>query len=385
MGSTGGLALVMSGGGARAAYQVGVLRMLGRRFPHFAPPILTGVSAGAINAAFLAAKPGDFETRSAALQSLWSRLTPEQVYRIGTLDLARNVLQTGLKLVSGGLVRTRRRYALVDTSPLRELLQRELGSTDGRLPGIEQNIAAERLRSVAITASNYTTGQSITFIQGHGADVWESGHRRTTPCSLRVEHVMASASLPLLFPAVKVEQHWYGDGGIRLTAPLSPAVHLGARAILAISTRYNRTPTEAREPVVQDYPPIAQMAGVLLNAIFLDLFDADAITLERMNRLVAMLPPDERGSLHTVDLLILRPSRDLGKMANEYEARLPRALRFMTRGLGTRETRSNDLLSLIMFQQDYLQRLIELGEHDAEQRFDEVESFLERTGTHPER
>jgi NTE family protein len=136
---------------------------------------------------------------------------------------------------------------------------------------------------------------------------------------------------------------------------------------------------------VQDYPPIAQMAGVLLNAIFLDLFDADAITLERMNRLVAMLPPDERGSLHTVDLLILRPSRDLGKMANEYEARLPRALRFMTRGLGTRETRSNDLLSLIMFQQDYLQRLIELGEQDAEQRFDEVESFLERTGTHPER
>jgi NTE family protein len=384
MGSTGGLALVMSGGGARAAYQVGVMRVLGRRFPNFAPPIITGVSAGAINAAFLAARAGDFETRSAALQSLWSRLTPDQVYRIGTLDLARNVVQTGLKLVSGGLIRTQRRYSLVDTTPLRELLERELGASEGKLPGIAENIAADRLRSVAITASNYTTGQSITFIQGHGADVWESGHRCTTPCDLRVEHVMASASLPLLFPAVKVDQHWYGDGGIRLSAPLSPAVHLGARAILAISTRYNRTPTEAREPVVQNYPPIAQMAGVLLNAIFLDLFDGDAATLERMNRLVAMLPPQNRGSLHTVDLLILRPSRDLGKMANEYEARLPRALRFMTRGLGTKETRSNDLLSLIMFQQDYLQRLIELGEEDALRRFDELEVFLERSGTHPE-
>jgi NTE family protein len=385
MSREGGLALVMSGGGARAAYQVGLLRVIGRRFPHFAPPILTGVSAGAINAAFLAAHEGDFQRRSDQLKRLWSSLSPEQVYRIGSLDLARNVLRTGLKLVSGGLIRTRRRYSLVDTSPLRDLLQRELGVEDGRLPGIERNMQAGRLRSVAITASSYTTGQSITFIQGEGAAVWESGHRRSTPCDLRVEHVMASASLPLLFPAVRVDQHWYGDGGIRLTAPLSPAVHLGARAILAISTRYNRSPSEAREAVVQDYPPIAQMAGVLLNAIFLDLFDADAITLERMNRLVARLPHEERGPLHTVDLLILRPSRDLGRMANEYEARLPAALRFMTRGLGTKETRSNDLLSLIMFQQDYLQRLIALGEEDAEQRFAEVEAFLERTGTHPDR
>lgn len=381
----GGLALVMSGGGARAAYQVGLLRVLGQRFPHFAPPILTGVSAGAINAAFLAAHEGDFEQRSAQLKRLWSELSPEQVYRIGSLELASNVLRTGLKLISGGLIRTRRRYSLVDTSPLRTLLQRELGSPDGTMPGIQRNIEAGRLRSVAITASSYTTGQSITFIEGHGAEAWESGHRRSTPCQLQVEHVMASASLPLLFPAVRVDQHWYGDGGIRLTAPLSPAVHLGARAIIAISTRYNRSANEAREPAVQDYPPIAQMAGVLLNAIFLDLFDADAVTLERMNRLVAMLPPGERGPLHTVDLLIMRPSRDLGRMANEYEARLPRALRFMTRGLGTRETRSNDLLSLIMFQQDYLQRLIELGEEDAERRFAELEAFLERTGTHPQR
>jgi NTE family protein len=313
------------------------------------------------------------------LTRLWSQLSPEDVYAIGTWDLMHNVLRTGLKLVSGGAIRTQRRTALVDTSPLRALLERELGAVDGSLPGIQRNLAAGHLRSVAITASSYTTGQSITFVQGHGSLRWESGHRRSTPCELRVEHVLASSSLPLLFPAIEVDGQWYGDGGIRLTAPLSPAVHLGARAIIAISTRYLRSPSEAREPAVSGYPPIAQMAGVLLNAVFLDLFDADAISLERMNRMVALLPPADRGALHQVDLFLMRPSRDLGRMANEYEARLPSSLRFMTRGLGTKETRSNDLLSLIMFQHDYLQRLIALGEADGLARMGEIESFLART------
>ena len=171
---------------------------------------------------------------------------------------------------------------------------------------------------------------------------------------LTVDHVMASSSLPIFFPAVRIGPHWYGDGGIRLTAPLSPAIHLGASRILAISTRYARSRAEADASSIDDYPPPAQIVGVLFNAIFLDLFDADALTLTRVNKLIDCMPPEERGPLRPVELLVLRPSRDLGKLANEYEARLPPAFRFLTRGLGTRETRSNDLLSLVMFQPDYL-------------------------------
>ncbi len=366
----------MGGGGARAAYQVGVLRTLARHRPDLALPILTGVSAGAINAVHLAAHVGTFPERVARLHELWNGLHPSDVYRVGTLNLFSNVLRTGLKLVSGGHLRTRRLYSLVDTAPLAALLRREFSCPSGAIPGIGQNLVTGGLRAVAITASSYTTGQSITFVQGRDIRLWERAHRRSVACSLRVEHVMASSALPMLFPAVEVDGQWFGDGGIRLTAPLSPAVHLGARRILAISTRYARTAAEASQPATDGYPPLAQMAGVLFNAVFLDLFDADALTLERMNRVVAELPSEKRGELAPVDLLLLRPSRDLGRLANEYEAELPRAFRFLTRGLGTRETRSNDFLSLVMFQPDYLARVLELGERDAEARLAEIERFL---------
>ena len=367
---------MMSGGGARAAYQVGLLRALSRRFPVLDLPILTGVSAGAINAAVLAASEGTLAARSEALTDLWRGLHAGDVYRVGALALARNVARTGLRLVSGGAFRTRRLYSLVDTAPLAGLLEHSLRAEKGEIPGIERNLSAGALRAVAITASSYATGQSITFVQGRDIQLWERAHRRSVACKLRVEHVMASAALPLLFPAVDIGGRWFGDGGIRLTAPLSPAVHLGARRIIAISTRYGRSQVEADQPATDGYPPIAQIAGVLFNAVFLDLFDADALTLQRVNRVVERLPEESRGELTRVELLLLRPSRDLGRLANEYEAELPRAFRFMTRGLGTRETRSNDLLSLVMFQPDYLARLIELGETDAYARMSEIESFL---------
>jgi NTE family protein len=187
---------------------------------------------------------------------------------------------------------------------------------------------------------------------------------------------MASAALPLLFPAVQLGKAWYGDGGIRLTAPLSPALHLGARRIMAISTRYHRTPAEEDTPNIYGYPPPAQVAGVLLNAVFLDLLDNDALRLERLNRLLESLPPEHRYGLEPVKLLVLRPSQDLGKLAGRFEARLPRSFRFLTRGLGTRETESPDVLSLILFQPDYVRALIEVGEADAEARAEEIEAFL---------
>jgi NTE family protein len=374
--ATPNLALVMSGGGARAAYQVGCLRAIARRLPNVRFPILTGVSAGAINAGFLASRTGPLAARLPELADLWCTLEPERVFRVDTFSLARNVLRTGLKLVSGGIVRAPRTHALVDTSPLRELLQERLGGPGGRVRGIAENLEQNELSALAITTSSYSTGQSITWLEGRGFDAWERAHRKSEHGEITIDHVMASASLPIFFPAVRLGEHWYGDGGIRLTAPLSPAVHVGASRILAISTRYTRSRAEADRSAIADYPPPAQIVGVLFNAIFLDLFDADALSLDRVNRMIERMPPETRGSLRKVDLLVLRPSVDLGRLANEYEARLPRAFRFLTRGLGTRETKSNDLLSLVMFQSDYLTRLVDIGDRDAEARIDEIERFL---------
>jgi len=375
------LALVLSGGGARAAYQVGVLRHLASRHPDLAPGILTGVSAGGIIALCLASREGRFRDGVAELHELWRGLRIDNVFRVDRADLASRVTQWGLRLVSGGAPGTPRIRSLVDTSPLHELLTRALvPDSDGTFPGIARNLDARRLGAVALTASSYTTGQSVTWVQsveGCGVLTWERPQRKSVNGCLRVDHVMASAALPFFFPAVQIDGAWYGDGGIRLTAPLSPAIHLGARKIIAVSTRRARTRAEADQPAVNGYPPPAQVAGVLLNAIFLDLLDADALRLQQLNALLDRVPPDGRGGLRQVDLLILRPSQDLGRLANEFEADLPRTFRFLVRGLGSRETRSNDMLSLLMFQPDYIARLIEIGERDAAARAEEIDAFLQ--------
>jgi NTE family protein len=371
----GELALVMSGGGARAAYQVGALRWLARRFPAASIPVLTGVSAGAINAAFLGVHTGDFPTRVEKLCDLWSELEVEQVFRVGALGLFTHVFDSAMALVSGGHHKPRQ-HGMVDTAPLRAFLKRVLLAEDGELTGIAKNLDQGIVRAVAITAASYTTGRSVTFVQGRDVEPWERADRVSRTTLLKVEHVMGSAALPIFFPAVQIENGYYGDGGMRLTAPLAPAVHLGAERILAISTRHVPDMAETRMHVLTGYPPPAQIFGDVMSAIFLDQFDGDALRLERINQLLASTPPEKRGQLRPVKLLLLRPSRDLGRLANEYEARLPRTFRFLTRGLGTRETRSNDLISLVMFQPDYLKRLLQLGEKDAEERAKDIEAFL---------
>jgi NTE family protein len=371
----------LSGGGARAAYQVGFLRLLARELPGVVPGILTGVSAGGINAAYLAARDEPFAEKVENLARLWTELRIENVFRVDAADLGWRVLRWGARLVTGGQAPLPQAGSLVDTAPLRQLLGRELQATGGVLGGIARSLADGWLRSIALTASSYTTGQSITWVQGRAEcsmPMWRRPQRRSAECALRVDHVLASTALPFFFPAVDVDGAWYGDGGIRLAAPLSPAVHLGAERVLAVSTRYARTDEEADRPAVSDYPPPAQVSGVLLNAIFLDLLDSDALHMQQVNQLVARVPPEARGGLRHIDLLVLRPSQDLGRLANEFEAELPRAFRFLTRGLGTRETRSNDLLSLVMFQGDYVRRLIEMGEQDAARRLDEIRRFLAR-------
>lgn len=370
------LGLVMGGGGARAAYQVGFLRAVARRFPNLEIPYVTGVSAGAINAAHLGAHHGTFLQAVEELTRLWGDLNVENVFRTDSMSLGRQVVGTLRGLASGGHVEPDRLRGLVDTSPLRDFLGEALHTVGGEITGVNYNLARGRLKALALSTSSYTTGQSVTWVQGKGISEWERPVRRSRNVVLTVEHVMASTALPLFFPAVRLHDGWYGDGGIRLTAPLSPVLHLGARRILAISTRYAASVEEADRPAVHGYPPPAQIIGVLMNAIFLDLMDQDALRLERLNSLLERLKPDERMGLRPVKLMVLRPSVDLGRLAGRYEPRLPKVFRFLTRGLGTRATESPDFLSLILFQPDYLRALMETGERDAEMRSDEIEAFL---------
>lgn len=369
------LGIALGGGGARAAYQVGFLRAAARLFPDLRIPYVTGVSAGAINAAHLASHHGSFLQAAQELTDLWARLGVEDVFRTDSRSLVMNVLKWGKLLLSGG-VPGRHVRSLVDTDPLRVYLTDVLHAVDGELTGIGYNIARGRLRAAAISTSSYTTGQSITWVQGKDIRTWERPQRRARECRLNVEHVMASTALPLFFPAVELEDGWHGDGSVRLTAPLSPALHLGARRIIAVSTRYAATYAEADAPEVRGYPPPAQVVGVLMNSVFLDLLDNDAMELERINALVERVPPAERGALRPIKLLVLRPSVDLGKLASEFEPDLPRAFRFLTRGLGTQEIQSPDFLSFILFQHEYLCTLMDLGERDGMARADEIDAFI---------
>jgi NTE family protein len=374
------IALVLTGGGARAAYQIGFLRCLALNMPAKRFDIITGVSAGAINAAFLASHSGPLATAVDELSDIWTGLSPERIFHVGGLSLAGSVTRWGLRLLSGGSLTTTRTRGFLDTAPLRRLLEDCLRPVDGEILGIADNVERGRLAAIALSTLNYATGQTVTWVQGEEIAGWERASRIGINTRLTVDHVMASASLPLMFPAVKLAGSWFGDGGVRMLTPLAPAIHLGADRILAISTRYARSREEADRPAINTYPPPAQIAGTLLNAIFLDSVDQDSQRLSRINRLLRKLPPEEWGELRPVKLLVLRPSIDLGILAAQYEASLPSAFRFMTRGLGTQETASPDLLSLLMFQADYLKRLIEIGEQDAHRQVAEIGELMNDGG-----
>ena len=387
-----GLAIVLDGGGARAAYQIGLLRALARHYPTLRIPIITGVSAGAINAAFLANHSGTLAETVEDLTRVWSELRVEDVFRVDSRSLLGNILHWGPRLVGGGRTLRPPLRGLVDTTPLQTTLETALNvGPNGEIGNIRRNIESGRIDAIAIIASNYTTGRSVAWVQGrrHLED-WERPFRHSRKATITINHVMASCALPLLFPAWHLDDSWYGDGGIRLTAPLSPALHLGANRILAISTKYGKRQSEDGAATRQDgaYPPPLQIAGQLLNAVFLDDHDRDALALSRINWLARELPPERRHGLRVVDLVLIRPSVDIGRLAGEYEPRLPGMFRYLTRGLGSRETRTPDVLSLLMFDPGYLKRLIEIGEADAEARATDIAELLGKpvsssTGTQP--
>jgi NTE family protein len=373
-GKSDSFALVLTGGGARAAYQVGVLRGLARRHPGVRFDIITGVSAGAINALYLAAYHGSLADGVEALADVWRKLHLEDVVEIEASSLAGSVLAWGATLVSGGSPVAPRVHGLVETAPLRRLLERLLPENEeGEIAGLAENLGRCDPEAVAVTTLDYNTGQTVTWAAGCDIQMWERPLRRSVRAKLTIDHVLASASLPIIFPAVRLGRHWHGDGGIRLSAPLAPALHLGARRILAISTHHAKSFAEADEPQTPGYPPPAQILGQLMDAIFLDAMDDDALRLERANALLRDLPPEERHGYRLVDLAVVRPSESLGRLAAQYEPQLPRAFRFLTRSLGTQETSNADFLSLLMFVPEYLQKLIEMGEADAEARIDALE------------
>jgi len=378
----GNLALVLSGGGAHAAYQVGFLRFLAQRHPDLEIPILTGVSAGAINAVFLANHSGSFRDAVGDLVAMWQGLSMERIFRTDSFSLLKNLLHWQISLASGGFIRTPMERGLVDSSPLRKMLEDQFSSATGRLlSGIDANLRQGRLRAVAVTATDYRSDRAVTWIQGRQVSTWERPHRYSLATELTIDHIMASAALPLIFRAVRIGGGWFGDGGMRQTSPLSPALHLGADRILAVSTRFEPPLDADRSRDGAEHPPPAQVIGTLLGSIFLDLLVQDARHLECINRLLRRIPDREGLDLREVDLFLLQPSCDIGRLSGQFRHQLPWMFNYLVRGLGTHKILSPHWLSLVMFDRRYLQRMIEIGAADAESRMEELDALVISAGS----
>ena len=366
-------ALVLSGGGARGAYQVGVLRQIARQHPELRFPVITGVSAGAINATFIASHSGELAVATDELAERWSELSTSRVMRSDIPSLLANALRIAGNVVSAGSRIAPPVRGLVDTKPLRRFLTSVVDSR-----AIQAKIDAGRLEALAVSATSYRTGDSVTFVQGRPElEMWSRFRRHARAERVTVDHVMASAAIPLFFPGCAVNGEYFGDGSLRQTYPLSPAIHLGADRVLAISSRFaNVSETGEAEDA---YPTAARVLGLMLNSIFLDHLDADAERLERVNQLLQRV--DQKHSWlvpeREVDLLVVRPSLDIARMAARYERQMPRTLRYLIRGLGTRRGSGADLLSYLLFEPRFLRELIELGERDANLNRVRISRFVE--------
>lgn len=372
-------ALVLTGGGARAAYQVGALRAINEFMPPYCGnpfSIICGTSAGGLNAVGLAVNAACFGDGVAKLEEIWSNFSCEQVFRTdwpGVLSSAFRWLAN----LSFGLYNRSDPVSLLDNAPLAALLTKTLNLKS--LPAV---IESGHLRALCITACSYSRGDSTSFYQGAPDLVdWQRARRRGIKTTLEIEHLMASAAIPLLFPAVRVNNEYYGDGALRQLAPVSPALHLGARRILVIGSGRGESVQVRR--MADGYPSLAQILGQIMNSSFVDSLEMDLERLSRINRALGLLTPEQLAAhttLRPVEHLVLSPSVErLEELASRYAHELPRSIRLFVRGSGMFKRAGSNLLSYLLFEQSYTRAVMQLGYDDAREREIELRQFL-----HPE-
>jgi NTE family protein len=379
--------LVLTGGGARAAYQVGVLQGVStilneagwqpERNPY---DIICGTSAGAINAAALACHADNFAEGMEKVSRVWEHFTAEQVYRADSLGVMRSGAKWLSLLSFGWLLRKWRAHppnALLDNTPLVTLLNRMLN-----FPRLDAALLDGSLHALAVTASSYTAGKHITFFQSEvDIDPWERSQRISLRSQISVEHLLASSAIPLIFPATPIycngRREYFGDGSMRQLAPISPAIHLGADKVLVIGAgRLNEQAQDTSE--LAQYPSLAQIAGHALSSIFLDSLAVDIERMTRINLTLSVLTEEQKARtvLRPIDMLIIAPSERLDEMASRHIGSLPRPVRMLLGGIGATEVRGAALASYLLFEASYTCDLIRLGRQDAFARRSDVLAFF---------
>jgi len=371
------IGIVMMGGGARAAYQVGVLRAIVDMRPKNSPSpfdIISGTSAGAINAVSLACVGGNFQLAVMRINHVWRNFEINQVFRGDMRSIFSTLLKwLGIKIFAGS-DKSNPLY-LLDRAPLAKLLGKHL-----RFEDIQKAIDNQHIHAVSVTASGYTSGQSVTFYQAdHSIKRWVRSRRVGCRENITLDHLMASSAIPLMFAPVRINREYFGDGSMRQMAPLSATLHLGADRILVIGNR-----DEEMEPAIRsetsEKPSLSQIAGHVMNSIFLDSLEADIERLERINKTVSLIPEsilkEKNIGLRKVESLLISPSEDLGDMAQPYISYLPFTLRLLLGNVGSKKEQGSSLVSYLMFQKDYCRSLIRLGYKDAMAQKDKIEHLL---------
>lgn len=371
------LALVLTGGGARAAYQVGVLKALAEITPKNASnpfPIIVGTSAGAINSAALAIYSKNFTDAVLRLLKIWRNFHVHHVFRSDLLGMMKSGSLWLLSFFLGGLGKNNP-ASFLDRAPLRKLLQKYLPCEQ-----ITEAIKEGMVESIGITASAYGSGKSVIFYHT-SADVtpWVRSRRVGQKSEITIDHLMASSAIPFIFSAIKLGNDYYGDGTMRQIAPLSPAIHLGADKMLVIGVNSRRD--DVIDVVTHSYPSLAQIGGHILNSIFIDSLETDLERLRRINRTLESISSQKLTqydmNLRNIDVEVISPSKDLQEISYRHAMNLPILVRFFLRGIGAMKDNGSSLLSYLLFEKPYCRELINLGYKDAMLRKDELISFLE--------
>ena len=384
--------LILSGGGARAAYQVGVLAAIERMRREAGAdqgnpfPVISGTSAGAINAAFLASNADRYNLAIDELVSVWHHFRVEQVYRSDVLGMIRSGARWLSLLSLGWLIAQRkiRPKSLLNNDPLSELLAQRIDLQ--RLPTL---LDQGHLKALAITASSYSTGEHVTFYDScQAVTPWVRNQRLAQRCSLSHEHLLASSAIPFIFPAMQLEgpqgHAFFGDGSMRQTAPISPAIHLGASKILVVGAGRMLEPPKKNEGE-PTYPSLAHIAGHALSSIFLDSLAVDVERMQRINQTLELIPEEKRQATHLrpVQLLLIAPSQRLDAIAAKHADALPQTVKSLLKTLGanpnTAQGQGNALVSYLLFESAYTQELMALGESDAQAQKEEIHKFFDWT------